>query len=112
VNDPAVFGQLQKGSADKPAVVTESVHYLFKYVSGKPLQRPAWFFDVTQQGEGIVDITTHLVDLIQWESFPGQVLSPGDVEMLRAKRWPTVVTREQFKTITGCRISQIICTGN
>ena len=101
VNDAAVFGQLQKGSVDNPAVVKESVHHLFKYVSGKPLQRPAWFFDVAQQGEGIVDIATHLVDLIQWESFPEQLLSPGDVEMLRAERWPTIVTREQFKTITG-----------
>jgi len=101
VNDAAVFGQLQKGSADNPAVVKESVHYLFKYVSGKPLQRPAWFFDVAQQGEGIVDITTHLVDLVQWESFPEQLLTPGDVEMLRAKHWPTVITRGQFKTITG-----------
>jgi predicted dehydrogenase len=103
VNDKAVFGQLLKGSTDDPAVVKESVHHLFKYVSGKPLQRPAWFFDVTQQGEGIVDITTHLVDLIQWECFPEQSLSPGDVEMLRAKRWPTIVTREQFEKITGLR---------
>ncbi len=101
VNDTSVFGQLQKGSVDNPAVVKESVHHLFKYVSGKPLQRPAWFFDVTQQGEGIVDITTHLVDLVQWESFPEQSLTPADVEILRAKRWPTVVTREQFKTITS-----------
>src|SRR5260370_824998 len=62
---------------------------------------PSWFFDVTQQGEGIVDVTTHLVDLVQWESFPEQALAPSDVRMLRARRWPTIVTREQFKKITG-----------
>lgn len=101
VNDPSIFGHLQKGTPDDPAVTKESVHHLFKYVSGKPLQRPAWFFDVTQQGEGIVDITTHLVDLIQWESFPEQLVAPRDVRMLRAKRWPTVVTREQFERVTG-----------
>jgi predicted dehydrogenase len=101
VNDPAVFGHLVKGSVDHPAVIKESVHHLFKSVSGKPLRRPAWFFDTVQQGEGIVDITTHLVDLIQWESFPEQAIALSDVRMLRARRWPTVVTREQFAQVTG-----------
>jgi predicted dehydrogenase len=101
VNDAAVFGQLIKGSLEEPAVTKESVHHLFKYVSGKPLRRPAWFFDTTQQGEGIVDITTHLVDLIQWESFPEQTIALSDIHMLRARRWPTVVTRQQFAQVTG-----------
>lgn len=101
VNDLAVFGQLTKGSIEHPAVTKESVHHLFKYVSGKPLRRPGWFFDTAQQGEGIVDITTHLVDLIQWESFPDQIISLKDIEMLRARRWPTVVTRSQFEQVTG-----------
>ena len=51
----------------------ESVHYFSKLVSGAPLKRPAWFFDTAQQGEGLVDITTHLVDLVQWACFPGVV---------------------------------------
>lgn len=101
VNDPSIFGRLQKGTPDHPAVTKESVHHLFKYVSGRPLRRPAWFFDVTQQGEGIVDITTHLVDLIQWESFPEQSIALSDIHVLRARRWPTVVTREQFQKVTG-----------
>ena len=101
VNDPAVFGHLVKGSMDHPAVIKESVHHLFKNVSGKPLRRPAWFFDTAQQGEGIVDITTHLVDLIQWESFPEQAIALSDIKMLRARRWPTIVTREQFAQVTG-----------
>jgi predicted dehydrogenase len=101
VNDPAVFGHLRKGTLAHPAVTKESVHHFFKYVSGKPLLRPAWFFDVKQQGEGLVDITTHLVDLIQWESFPEQSIALSDVRVLRARRWPTVVTREQFEKVTG-----------
>ncbi|MDR1169213.1 MAG: oxidoreductase, partial [Prevotellaceae bacterium] len=65
-----VFGFLEFGLPDKPSVVKESVHHFAKYVSGTALKRPAWFFDVEQQGEGIVDVTTHLVDLVQWECFP------------------------------------------
>ena len=101
INDPSVFGRLIKGTLDQPAVTKESVHHLYKTVSGKPLRRPAWFFDTSQQGEGIVDITTHLVDLIQWESFPEQKIAVTDIRMLRARRWPTVVTREQFRRVTG-----------
>lgn len=101
VSDPAVFGHLVKGRLDQPAVIKQSVHHLFKSVSGKPLRRPAWFFDTAQQGEGIVDITTHLVDLIQWESFPEQAIAIKDIRLLRARRWPTMVTREQFAMVTG-----------
>ena len=64
-----IFGTLEKGSKDKPAVTKVSVHHFAKLVSGSPLIRPAWFFDVEQQGEGLVDITTHLVDMVQWECF-------------------------------------------
>ena len=79
---PALFGELEKGSPDEPAITKESVHHFSKIVSGAPLKRPAWFFDVRQQGEGIVDVTTHLVDLVQWEAFPEQTLNPTDVEMI------------------------------
>lgn len=96
-----IFGELQKGTPEDPAVVKESVHHFFKYVSGEPLVRPAWFFDVEQQGEGIVDVTTHLVDLIQWSSFPDQSLDyQKDVEITRAVRKPTTMTKEQFNLVT------------
>lgn len=98
---PDVFGELVDGSADKPAIVKESVHHFFKYVSGNPLVRPAWFFDVNEEGEGIVDVTTHLVDLVQWEAFPGQTIDSTDIEMVRAKRWPTVLSLEEFQKVTG-----------
>ena len=71
---PAVFGTLVPGTPEAPAVTKESVHHFAKAVAGTPLKRPAWFFDVAQQGEGLVDITTHLVDLVQWACFPERVL--------------------------------------
>lgn len=96
-----IFGQLIKGSNDNPAVTKESVHHFSKIVSGSPLKRPAWFFDVEQQGEGIVDVTTHLVDLIQWECFPEVILSTNDIKMVEARRWPTIISKEEFNKVTG-----------
>jgi len=99
---PEVFGTLEKGSPEDPAVTKESVHHFFKYVSGAPLKRPAWFYDVEQQGEGIVDVTTHLVDLVQWECFPEVVLDyTKDVNIVSAKRWTTDLNKEQFTLSTA-----------
>ena len=47
---PAVYGEQLKGSPEEPAIVKESVHHLFKLVDNKPLTRPVWYLDVTQQG--------------------------------------------------------------
>src|SRR4030042_244323 len=96
-----IFGKLVTGTKEEPAVSKISVHHFSKIVSGSPLLRPAWFFDVEQQGEGIVDVTTHLVDLIQWECFPEQILKPEEFLMADAKRWPTIITKEQFRGVTG-----------
>lgn len=96
-----IFGKLLPGSKEDPAVTKISVHHFSKIVSGSPLQRPAWFFDVEQQGEGIVDVTTHLVDLIQWECFPEQILNPSDVNIAETRRWPTVITKPEFSAVTG-----------
>jgi len=98
---PEIFGELQNGIPEEPAVTKESVHHFFKYVSGNEIKRPAWFFDVEQEGEGIVDVTTHLVDLIQWECFPEQIIDyKRDIELLSAKRWATKLNPEQFKKVT------------
>jgi predicted dehydrogenase len=100
-NTPSVFGELQEGSPDNPAIIKESVHHFFKYVSGNPIKRPAWYFDTRQQGEGIVDVTTHLVDLVQWEAFPGQIIDyNNDIEMITAKRWATLISPQQFEKVT------------
>jgi predicted dehydrogenase len=96
-----IFGTLKKGSKEEPAVSKISVHHFSKIVSGNPLLRPAWFFDVQQQGEGIVDVTTHLVDLVQWECFPEQILNPSDIVMVSARRWSTGISKEEFKGVTG-----------
>ncbi len=97
----ALFGEIVPGTPDDPGIVMESVHYFSKVVAGTPLKRPQWFFDVKQEGEAITDVGTHLVDLVQWELFPDNLLSPADVEMLRARRWVTPITREQFQRVTG-----------
>jgi predicted dehydrogenase len=100
--DRGLFGELITGSRENPAIEKSSVHHLFKYVAGEPLRRPPWYFDVEQQGEGIVDVTTHLVDLSMWIAFPDSVIDyRKDVEMIDAGRWPTMLTREQFENITG-----------
>jgi predicted dehydrogenase len=96
-----IFGSVTVGSNLEPAVTKISIHHFSKTVSGKALQRPAWYFDVRQQGEGIVDVTTHLVDLVQWECFPDQILNPSDIEMISAKRWPTLISKEEFNRVTG-----------
>ncbi|MGD0755560.1 MAG: putative oxidoreductase C-terminal domain-containing protein [Bacteroidales bacterium] len=96
-----VFGVLKTGTKEEPAVTKISVHHFSKVVSGSQVLRPEWYFDVQQQGEGIVDVTTHLVDLVQWECFPEQILNPSDINMINAKRWPTVISKEEFKGVTG-----------
>ncbi|MDZ7608548.1 MAG: putative oxidoreductase C-terminal domain-containing protein [Cyclobacteriaceae bacterium] len=98
---PEVFGELLPGTAEEPAVTKESVHHFYKQVSGAALKRPAWFFDVTQQGEGIVDVTTHLVDLIQWECFPEQIIDyENEIEIVEANRWATDLTPSMFEQVT------------
>lgn len=98
---PELFGELEKGTPDNPAVIKESVHHFYKQVSGKPLVRPAWYMDVAQEGNGIVDVTTHMVDIIQWSCFPEQTLDyQQDVVLHSAKRWATELTPSQFKQIT------------
>ena len=98
---PEIFGKLELGTPDNPSVVKESVHHFYKIVSGSPLIRPNWFMDVAQEGEGIVDVTTHLVDLVQWECFPELPLTFSDVKINSAKRWSTAMTLPQFEKITG-----------
>jgi predicted dehydrogenase len=99
---PGIFGTLELGTEDKPSVVFSSRHYFFKEVSGQPLTRPDWYFDVDQQGEGIVDVTVHMVDLVQWECFPGADFDyKRDVAVCSARRWPTMLKLSQFREVTG-----------
>jgi predicted dehydrogenase len=99
---PAVYGTQQPGNPQHPGVIASSVHRWYKSVSGRALTRPAWFFDISQQGEGIVDVMSHLVDLVQWGCFPDQALDyTKDIQVDHARHWTTDLTLTQFKTITG-----------
>ena len=98
---PEVFGTLEVGNINNPAVSLESKHYFFKEVSGAPIVRPDWYFDVKQEGEGIVDVTTHLIDLVQWGCFPEENIDyKKDIQITTAKRWATLLTPAQFKQVT------------
>ncbi len=102
VQNPSLFGVLEKGSVDKPAILKSSIHHFYKEVSGKPLIRPNWYYDVKQEGEGIVDVTTHAIDLIQWQCFPNALLDyQQDVKVLKSTRYPTVISQAQYKKSTG-----------
>lgn len=96
-----VFGELLTGSPENPSITKESVHHFFKYVLGNRIKRPPWFFDVSQEGDGIVDVTTHLVDLIQWECFPEEIINyKEEIKLLNAKRWATRLKPSEFNTVT------------
>jgi predicted dehydrogenase len=102
VNDKAAFGDIVPGTADEPAVYMESVHHLKKVVAGAPNIRPPWFFDTAEQGEGLNDIGTHLVDLVQWTLFPEQAIdAAADVRVLSAQRWPTSISEPDFRSVTN-----------
>ncbi len=98
--EPAIFGQFEMGS--DPAIAMVSVHHLFKLVNGQPLQRPAWYFDTAIQGEGITDVTTHLMDLALWITDQGPACVAGrDLQLISARQWPTDVPLALFEALTG-----------
>jgi hypothetical protein len=99
---PELFGQMEQGTPEEPAITKESVHHFFKYVSGEPLRRPEWYFYVKQQGEGIVDVTTHLVDLVQCTVMPEQEIDyKKDIEFTSAKRWATKIPLDKYQLVSG-----------
>jgi predicted dehydrogenase len=102
VNDRDTFGDMQKGTEADPAVYMESVHYLMKMVAGAPNIRPPWFFETAEQGEGVNDIGTHLVDLVQWTLFPEQSIDyKKDIQIGATQRWPTWISEADFKRVTA-----------
>lgn len=97
ISDRELFG-------DPLEVTISSVHHFYKNVSGNALQRPAWYYDVRQQGEGIADVTTHLVDQVFWLCFPDDSIRKQDVTLLEAEHSPTAVTLEQYTASTGAKV--------
>lgn len=101
INTAAVFGALG-GGTDKPALEFTSRHNLLKLVGGLPLQRPAWFYDVNVQGDGLVDIQSHYVDQAQWIVAPDNRFdTERDVKILGAERWTLPVPLDLFRESTG-----------
>jgi predicted dehydrogenase len=104
VNDPGIFGSAITGTPDQPAVEMASTHFLLKRFNGVPNLRPAAYFDIRQQGEAFADVGTHVVDLAHWTLFPDQALDyKKDFRILSARRWPTVLTLDDFTKVTGDR---------
>jgi hypothetical protein len=97
-----VFGEIRIDKDTGPSIFKECVHHLYKIVNQKPLVRPAWYFDIDIQGEGIVDTTIHLVDMTHWMLFPAVPIDyEKDIELIEARRWPTGVPLDKFVKITG-----------
>jgi predicted dehydrogenase len=102
---PEIFGTLQKGTLENPALVQANLHHYLKGPAGQTAVRPAWFFDVEQQGHGIVDVSTHLVDLNQWLAFPEKKLNyKTDIKVLSSREWPSTLRPSEFTLIT--RVSE------
>ncbi len=102
LKEKTIFGEMAPDSNEYPSIYKESVHHLYKMVNGKPLRRPNWYFDTNIQGEGIVDVTTHLADMVQWMLSSGEPIEFGkNLELQDARRWYTCLSQTKFKSITN-----------
>jgi predicted dehydrogenase len=101
-DDPEVFGEPVPGSAAEPGASMTSVHHIFKEVAGVPNLRPAWYFDIEEQGEGLADVGTHMVDRVHRTLFPNEAIDHRtDIRLHAAARWPTMLSLAQFRQVTG-----------
>ena len=101
VATPSVFGEFADDS-HRPTVELASVHHLYKVVNGRPLVRPSWYYDVDVQGDGVVDIQSHLVDQVQWLVAGDEPCEfERDVELRAARRWTTPVPVALYRDSTG-----------
>jgi predicted dehydrogenase len=101
VAEKDIFGRIRVDSDGSPSVFKESIHHLYKLVNNQALIRPPWYFDLAVQGDGITDVTTHLVDITHWMLFPGVALEfKRDMDLLQARRWPTRIPLETYGKIT------------
>ena len=99
--DPELFGELH-GRADEPAIDIQSKHHLLKMVNGALLRRPSWYYDTRIQGDGLVDIQSHMVDQAQWFLDDGAGFEfERDFELDDARRWETPVPLDLFRASTG-----------
>ena len=96
---PEIFGRFAP-LEDSPALEVETTHQLYKTVNGQVLVRYPWYFDIRVQGDGVVDIPTHLVDQVQWLMGETAFEYDRDVELQWAKRWNTDLDAGAFERIT------------
>ncbi len=102
IRDPEVFGAWQCGSREQPALTLQSVHRLKKTVNGQPLIRPWWWFDPAIAGESMADVGTHLADLALGFIAPDEVVDYAtQIQMLAANHSPLLLSRAQFREVTG-----------
>jgi predicted dehydrogenase len=104
VHTPELFGTFETSAGETPAIDISSVHHLYKQVNGQPLRRPVWYYDTTVQGDGLVDIQSHMVEQAQWWVL-GEAVGDfaRDVVLDSARRWTTPVPLELFYDSTGMR---------
>jgi predicted dehydrogenase len=104
VAEADVFGDFAPSGAGAATIEMTGVHHLEKLVNGAPLRRPAWYFDVRAQGDGIADIPTHMVDAAQRlvAASRTRAATPGrELELMSARRWTTSVPLPVFARVTG-----------
>lgn len=105
LNDKSIFGDFVL--SDGPAIKMRSVHHFYKKVDGKALHRPFWYYDTNIQGEGIVDVTTHLIDLMMWQCFPDQSIEASDIKLSAATHYPTKISYSQIlKSTSACPVEK------
>ena len=100
IADPELFGSFRDGP--EPTIEIGSIHHLLKTVNGEPLRRPAWYYDVRVQGDGLVDIQSHMTDQAQWlleSDRPYEYTQ--DVQLHRAQSWRTPVPLDLYQRSTG-----------
>jgi len=99
VSNKSVFGEFQM-NAGQAAIEIASVHHLYKVVNGRPLTRPAWYYDVRIQGDGLVDIQSHLADQVDWMVL-GDDPREREIHVHAARRWATAVPLDLYRESTG-----------
>ncbi|HLC96406.1 MAG TPA: putative oxidoreductase C-terminal domain-containing protein [Candidatus Nanoarchaeia archaeon] len=98
-----LFGELTTGNPEHPALTKKSIHILDKSHQG--IVRPLEYFDVGWQGEGIVDVTAHLVDMANMMVRPNSAIAPEDIALVEqyARRWATEVPASNLMAMTKGR---------
>ncbi len=99
---PELFGTLRSGTPEEPGVEIQRVHNLVKQLEGEKLMRPAWYFDVEQQGDGLTDAVVYQIDHVQ-QIVAGEkaLASRTQIAIASADRWSTSITPPLFQALTG-----------